>query len=148
MRNCVITLNRPDALNALSFALIRELGRKFDEVAGGNARALLITGAGAKAFCAGADIGELIGRPVMAQKEGAELGQQVFAKLDRLPLPSVAVINGYASAADWSLRSPATSGSRRAMPGWACPRSSWDSSRVTAVRSGCRAWWEKRVRWR
>jgi len=92
----VITLNRPDALNALSFALIRELGRKFDEVAGGDARALLITGAGAKAFCAGADVSELTGRSVMAQKEGAELGQNVFSTLDRLPMPSIAVINGYA----------------------------------------------------
>ena len=92
----VITLNRPDALNALSFALIRELGRKFDEVAASDARALLVTGAGAKAFCAGADIMELTGRSVIAQKEGAELGQGVFAKLDRLPMPSIAVINGYA----------------------------------------------------
>jgi len=92
----VITLNRPDALNTLSFALIRELGRKFDEVAGGDARALLITGAGAKAFCAGADVNELTGRSVMAQKEGAELGQNVFSILDRLPMPSIAVINGYA----------------------------------------------------
>ena len=92
----VIKLNRPDALNALSFALIRELGRKFDEVAGGDARALLITGAGAKAFCAGADVSELTGRSVMAQKEGAELGQNVFSILDRLPMPSIAVINGYA----------------------------------------------------
>ena len=92
----VVTLNRPDALNALSFALIRELGRKFDEVAGSDARALLITGAGAKAFCAGADVSELTGRSVMAQKEGAELGQNVFSTLDRLPMPSIAVINGYA----------------------------------------------------
>jgi enoyl-CoA hydratase len=92
----VVTLNRPDALNALSFALLRELEQKFDEVASGDARALLVTGAGAKAFCAGADIGELTGRSLIAQKEGAEFGQRVFAKLDRLPRPSVAVINGYA----------------------------------------------------
>jgi len=92
----VVTLNRPDALNALSFGLIRELGRTFDEIAGSDARALLITGAGAKAFCAGADIRELTGRSVIAQKEGAELGQNVFSKLDRLAMPSVAIINGFA----------------------------------------------------
>jgi enoyl-CoA hydratase len=92
----LITLNRPDALNALSFALIRDLGRAFDEVAASDARGLLITGAGAKAFCAGADIKELTGRSLAAQKEGAEFGQATFAKLDRLPLPSVAIINGYA----------------------------------------------------
>ena len=92
----LITLNRPEALNALSFALIAELGRAFDKVAAGDARALLITGAGAKAFCAGADIKELTGRSLAAQKQGAEMGQAVFAKLDKLPMPSVAIINGYA----------------------------------------------------
>jgi len=92
----LITLNRPEALNALSFELIRGLGRAFDEVAASDARALLITGAGAKAFCAGADIKELTGRPRSEQKRGAELGQATFAKLDRLPVPSVAIMNGYA----------------------------------------------------
>jgi enoyl-CoA hydratase len=92
----VITLNRPDALNALSFGLLRELETRFDEVAAGDARALLITGAGARAFCAGADIGELIGRSLIAQKQGAEFGQRVFGKLEQLPMPSIAVINGYA----------------------------------------------------
>jgi len=92
----LITLNRPDALNALSFALIRDLGKLFDEVAEGDARALLITGAGTKAFCAGADIKELTGRTMAAQKQGAEAGQAAFARLDRLPMPSVAIINGYA----------------------------------------------------
>lgn len=92
----LITLNRPDALNALSFSLIQDLGRAFDEVAGSDARALLVTGAGNKAFCAGAEIKELIGRSLMAQKQGAQAGQQTFAKLDRLPIPSVAIVNGYA----------------------------------------------------
>ncbi len=92
----LITLNRPEALNALSFEQIRALGRAFDEVAASDARALLITGAGAKAFCAGADINELTGRPRAEQKRGAELGQATFAKLDRLPVPSVAIVNGYA----------------------------------------------------
>ena len=92
----VITLNRPDALNALSFELIRDLNAKFDEVARSDARALIITGAGSKAFCAGADIKELFGRTLMQQKQGGDLGQATFAKLDTLPIPSVAVINGYA----------------------------------------------------
>ena len=92
----LLTLNRPEALNALSFALVRELARAFDEVAASDARALLITGAGARAFCAGADIKELIGRPLAEQKRGAEQGQAAFAKLDRLPVPSVAIVNGYA----------------------------------------------------
>ena len=92
----LITINRPEALNALSFALIEDLGRAIDQVAASDARALLVTGAGAKAFCAGADIKELIGRPLAEQKRGGERGQAIFAKLDRLPMPSVAIVNGYA----------------------------------------------------
>ncbi|MBI3515978.1 MAG: enoyl-CoA hydratase/isomerase family protein [Proteobacteria bacterium] len=92
----VLTIDRPDALNALSFALLRELGQAFDTVAAGDARALIVTGAGPKAFSAGADIKELTDRPVMDNRAGAALGQQVFAKLDALPMPSVAVINGFA----------------------------------------------------
>lgn len=92
----ILTLNRPEALNALSFALIAQIGVAFDEVAGSTARALIITGAGEKAFCAGADITELTGRSLADQKAGAELGQTVFAKLDALPMPSIALVNGYA----------------------------------------------------
>jgi enoyl-CoA hydratase len=92
----VLTLNRPEALNALSFAILREIGAAFDEVAKSKARALIITGAGSKAFCAGADIKEFRGRTLVAQKQGTELGQSTFAKLDRLPIASIAVINGYA----------------------------------------------------
>lgn len=92
----VITLNRPEAMNALSFAVIREIGDAIDEANASDARAILITGAGDKAFCAGADIKELRNRDVVAQKDGAELGQSVFAKLDGCRLPSIALINGYA----------------------------------------------------
>lgn len=92
----LITLDRPEALNALSFAILERLGSLFDEVAASDARALVVTGEGPKAFCAGADIKELRGRDLMAQKRGAELGQAVFAKLDHLPQASVALINGFA----------------------------------------------------
>jgi enoyl-CoA hydratase len=92
----LITLNRPDALNALNIALLGELGRAFDEVAADNARALLITGSGAKAFCAGADIKELAGRTAAEHKRGMEYGQSIYAKLDALRIPSVAIVNGYA----------------------------------------------------
>ena len=91
-----ITLNRPKVKNALTPAQFGELGSAFDEVAAGDARALIITGAGPKAFCAGADIAELSGRSLMEQKRGAEVGQATFAMLDRLPIPSLAIINGYA----------------------------------------------------
>ena len=92
----LITLDRPEALNALSFALLRELGTAFDEVAASDARGLLITGAGDRAFCAGADISELMGRSQAAIREGAAFGQMIMAKLDALPIPSIALVNGYA----------------------------------------------------
>ncbi|MBV9200659.1 MAG: enoyl-CoA hydratase/isomerase family protein [Alphaproteobacteria bacterium] len=92
----VVTLDRPEVLNALNFELLRDLGAALDQAAGGDARALLVMGAGARAFCAGADVKELMGRSLRAQRDGAALGQAVFAKLDALPIPSVALISGYA----------------------------------------------------
>ena len=92
----ILTLDRQEVLNALSFALLRDIGEAIDQVAKSDARALIVTGAGPKAFCAGADIKELRGRSLIEQKRGAELGQGVFAKLDTLPIPSIAVINGHA----------------------------------------------------
>src|SRR6266851_1743474 len=92
----LVTLDRPEVLNALNFELLRDLGAALDQVAGGDARALLVTGSGDRAFCAGADVKELIGRSLRDQREGAALGQAIFAKLDLLPIPSIALINGYA----------------------------------------------------
>lgn len=91
-----VTLNRPEALNALSFEVLREISAAFDEVKASDARALVVSGQGGKAFCAGADIKELTGRDMVAQREGAVFGQSVFRKLDQLLIPSVAVIRGYA----------------------------------------------------
>ncbi len=92
----LVTLDRPEVLNALNFDLLRDLGAALDQVAAGDARALLVTGTGERAFCAGADVTELIGRSLQATREGAAFGQAVFAKLDTLPIPSIALISGYA----------------------------------------------------
>src|SRR5215472_8494360 len=92
----VVTLDRPKVLNALNFELLRDLGAALDQMAGGDARALLVMGAGDRAFCAGADVKELMGRSLRAQREGAGFGQAVFAKLVALPIPSIALISGYA----------------------------------------------------
>ena len=92
----LITLDRPEALNALSFGLVQDLSRLLDGLAQSDARALLMTGAGDRAFSAGADVKELMGRTLVEQRAGAMLGQSVLAKLDLLPLPSIALINGYA----------------------------------------------------
>lgn len=92
----ILTLNRPTALNALSFAIIEEIDQALDAVANSAARVLVVTGAGDKAFCAGADIKELRNRDQAAQRRGAERGQAVFKRLETLPQPSLALINGFA----------------------------------------------------
>jgi enoyl-CoA hydratase len=92
----LLRLNRPEALNALSFAILRDIANAIEEVATWKVRSLIVTGAGEKAFCAGADIKELRGRNLAGCKRGAELGQAAFARLERLPFPSIAAINGFA----------------------------------------------------
>ena len=92
----VITLNRPEALNALNAEVMAALDRLFDEVAAGDARALLITGAGGRAFCAGADITGLLDTTPLEHRRKMHDGQRIMAKLDTLPQASVAVIDGYA----------------------------------------------------
>lgn len=95
-RCVILTLNRPERLNALNSELLGELSETFDKLQSSDARALIITGSGEKAFCAGADIGEIENLDIETKKQKAELGQSIFAKLDTLPMPSVALINGYA----------------------------------------------------
>jgi enoyl-CoA hydratase len=92
----LITLNRPEVLNALSFGLLEQLDAALDELRGSGSRVLVVTGAGDRAFCAGADIAELRHRPPLDCKRGIERGQAIFQKLEELPIPSIAAINGYA----------------------------------------------------
>lgn len=92
----VLTLDRPEALNALSFAILEQISDALDRVAAMPVKALVITGAGPKAFCAGADIKELQDRDMAAHHRGIRFGQNVFAKLDSLPVASIAAINGFA----------------------------------------------------
>ncbi len=91
-----LTLNRPDVLNALSFSVLREMSDALRTVADSDARALIMTGAGEKAFCAGADIAELMNRALMDELQGAAMGQAVFNQIGDLKIPSLAVIHGYA----------------------------------------------------
>jgi len=92
----VVTLDRPAALNALSVAQLQALDDAITQIGGSDARGLVIVGAGEKAFCAGADITELIGRSLREEHAGASLGQAVFERIRQLRILSVAVIHGYA----------------------------------------------------
>jgi enoyl-CoA hydratase len=91
-----ITLNRPEALNALSSELLHALAGRFAEVAADGAlRALVVTGNG-RAFAAGADIAEM--RPMDAAQAHAlsRLGHATFAALEELAIPTIAAVNGFA----------------------------------------------------
>jgi enoyl-CoA hydratase len=93
----LLTVNRPDKRNALSKDLVAELREAFESVAGDRAvRALIVTGAGDKAFIAGADINELASLPPFELRQYAMRGQTTFRLLEKLGKPSVAAVNGYA----------------------------------------------------
>jgi enoyl-CoA hydratase len=91
------TINRPDKLNALNADVIADLGRLADAVATDTAvRALIITGAGPKAFVAGADIAELAAVSGGQGRQLAERGQSVFRAFETLEKPVIAAVNGFA----------------------------------------------------
>ncbi len=92
-----LTIQRPEKLNALDRATVQELDRAVGEAGGDPSVAVLIlTGAGDKAFVAGADIGELESLTPVEGTAYARSGQAVFTRLERLGKPSIAAINGYA----------------------------------------------------
>jgi enoyl-CoA hydratase len=92
-----ITVNRPEKLNALSRAVLVELDEAVAEVADdAEVLAVVITGAGDKAFVAGADIGELGRLGPIEAKENALAGQAVFDRIERMAKPVVAAVNGFA----------------------------------------------------
>ena len=93
----VITINRPDKMNALNKDVIAELGQALDEVYNNDEiKSVILTGAGEKAFVAGADISEFVG---LAAGEGAALAKRgqdlVFDKIENCPKPVVAAVNGF-----------------------------------------------------
>ena len=92
-----ITLNRPDKLNAINAQLLTELGDVIESIATDPlVRAVIITGAGSKAFAAGADIAELHGQDKDTGVVFAQRGQRVFNSIERLGKPVIAAVNGFA----------------------------------------------------
>lgn len=93
----LITVNRPEALNAFNSAQLEALAARVDEVsADTTVRAIIITGAGERAFIAGADIKEMLNKTPLEARTFAMLGQAVCAAIERAPQPTIAAVNGFA----------------------------------------------------
>jgi enoyl-CoA hydratase len=93
----IITLNRPDSLNAFSYDLLLKLGEVLDDLRfDKNIRAVIFTGAGERAFSAGADLKERKAMPDDQVRRVVHTIRSVFQKIADLPQPTIAAVNGYA----------------------------------------------------
>jgi 3-hydroxypropionyl-coenzyme A dehydratase len=93
----IIKINRPEALNALNLDVIAELSRTIDIVgADDGIKVVVITGAGEKSFCAGADIAYMVDIDPMKAEKYATSAQAVLNKIERLEKPVIAAVNGFA----------------------------------------------------
>ncbi len=92
----VLTINRPEALNALNSAVLDKLNATLDAIDLDSVRALIVTGAGEKSFVAGADIGEMSNLTKAEGEAFGKKGNDVFRKLETLPIPVIAAVNGFA----------------------------------------------------
>lgn len=98
-----VTINRPDKLNAINEVVMREIGEVMKDVyVNPEIKSVIITGAGSKAFVAGADISEFNG----IKEDGTSMskkGQDIFAEIERSPKPVIAAVNGFALGAGCEL---------------------------------------------
>ena len=92
----IVTINRPEALNALNSAVLDELDAVIDAVDLNTVRCLILTGAGEKSFVAGADIGEMSSLTKAEGEAFGKKGNDVFRKIETLPVPVIAAVNGFA----------------------------------------------------
>lgn len=91
----VLTINRPNALNALNSKVLDELNEAFDKVDLATTRVVIITGAGDKSFVAGADISEMSTASIVEAEKFGKKGNDVFRKIETFPIPVIAAINGF-----------------------------------------------------
>lgn len=93
----VLTVNRPDKLNALNRGTLEALQAAFDAAAADDAvRTVVLTGSGAKAFVAGADIAEMSGLSAVQARDFSLVGQRLMRRMERMPKPVLAMVNGFA----------------------------------------------------
>ena len=93
----LVKINRPEALNAMNTDVISELSRTMDIIAADDSiRVVVITGAGERSFCAGADISYMVNIEPMQAERYASSAQAVINKIERLEKPVIAAVNGFA----------------------------------------------------
>ena len=92
----IITINRPEALNALNTQVLEDLDKVIDGISLNDTRAVIVTGAGSKSFVAGADIAAMSNMTVQEGREFGKFGNDIFRKLEILPIPTIAAVNGFA----------------------------------------------------
>lgn len=92
----LLTIQRPKALNALNSQVVAELSTILEEIAGSYIRCLIITGAGEKSFVAGADIAEMKDLSPEEAAVFSQAGNQMMDRIEGLPIPVIAAVNGYA----------------------------------------------------
>ncbi len=93
----LLTINRPEKMNAISQELTAELSLLLDEIENDDElRVIVITGAGDKAFVAGADINELVDRDARLGRRVSRERQEIFSRIENLHVPVIAAVNGYA----------------------------------------------------
>jgi enoyl-CoA hydratase len=96
-RIAVLTVNRPQVLNALNAATLEEIGAAIRELGEDDGvGVVIVTGAGEKAFVAGADIAELAAMTAISARRTSLRGQEIFASIENLGKPVIAAVNGYA----------------------------------------------------
>ncbi len=96
----LLTINRPDKLNAMNRQLFKELAAAIDQVRGDEAvRVVVITGAGERAFVAGADVTEFKALSALEAWRFSQEIHEVFSRLERMPVPVIAAVNGFALGA-------------------------------------------------
>ena len=143
----VVTMNRPETLNALDRQVLEDLNAVLDQVeADPEILVAIVTGAG-RSFVAGADIGQMSNFTAVEGKAFGAYGNGVFLKLENLSKPTIAAVNGFALGAGASCPWPATSASPARRPSSASPRWAWASPPASAAPSAWPGLWACPTPW-
>ena len=102
-RIALVTINRPDKLNALNQNVLQKLALKLEQIERSEIRAVILTGAGSKAFVAGADLEEIASRSLFELWDFLRQGQKVLRLVEELSKPVIAAVNGFALGGGFEL---------------------------------------------